>query len=100
MENIIWEFLDNQGIDIEAKVQHMINLLKCAYLQSFPEKKFKVTSDQAHIANWFNNDVKGKRGHLYFLYEKLDGSTEMLNSAAAKKVLPVILYYALFLSQW
>ena len=69
MTEASWAFLDVEGLDADCKASEFVGILEWAYLASFPNKSYRVRSDQGENITWFNNELRAMREHLALLGE-------------------------------
>nr|CAI5841002.1 unnamed protein product [Callosobruchus analis] len=64
-----WNFINDNSMSVDGRFNKFINILEEAYLESFPEKQYKVGSDKGEKVGWFDEHLKNMRDHLKFLEE-------------------------------
>nr|CAI5818495.1 unnamed protein product [Callosobruchus analis] len=64
-----WNFINDNSMSVDRRFNKFINILEEAYLESFPEKRYKVGSDKGEEVGWFDEHLKNMRDHLTFLEE-------------------------------
>lgn len=62
-----WTFISDEALNPQQKFDKFILTLEEAYISSFPEKTYRIRSDQNNIVPWFNDEIKAMRDYLGFL---------------------------------
>lgn len=68
VQDVCWEFIDNENIGIDMKFEMFVTLIKNCMDLAFPEKKYKHRKHDP-IVPWFNENLKHIRDRLKFYNE-------------------------------
>lgn len=64
-----WPFVSDSSIGVDERFDMFMRVLDSAYLESFPERTYRVRSDQSGDITWFTDELREMRERLYLLRE-------------------------------